>query len=150
LFKLDDKSATIEATADENVINAHRNLLKDDELVIVQARLQPDRFSGGFRLSIQNAWDLATARCRFGKFLRVAVNGKAPDVQRLVREFPARREQTEQGELVRGLPVRLAVRREQALAELQLGEAARFYPSDAALASWMAQADQGLAQIVYD
>jgi DNA polymerase-3 subunit alpha len=150
LFKLDDKSATIEATADENVINAHRNLLKDDELVIVQARLQPDRFSGGFRLSIQNAWDLATARCRFGKFLRVAVNGKAPDVQRLVREFPARREQTEQGELVRGLPVRLAVRREQAVAELQLGEAARFYPSDAALASWMAQADQGLAQIVYD
>ena len=150
LFKLDDKSATIEATADENVINAHRNLLKDDELVIVQARLQPDRFSGGFRLSIQNAWDLATARCRFGKFLRVAVNGKAPDVQRLVREFPARREQTEQGELVRGLPVRLAVRREQAVAELQLGEAARFYPTDAALASWMAQADQGIAQIVYD
>jgi len=150
LFKLDDKSGTIEATADENVINAHRNLLKDDELVIVQARLQPDRFSGGFRLSIQNAWDLATARCRFGKFLRVAVNGKAPDVQRLVREFPARREQTEQGELVRGLPVRLSVRREQAVAELQLGEAARFYPSDAALASWMAQADQGIAQIVYD
>lgn len=150
LFKLDDKSGTIEATADENVINTHRNLLKDDELVIVQARLQPDRFSGGFRLSIQQAWDLATARCRFGKFLRVAVNGKAPDVQRLVRDFPARREQTEQGELVRGLPVRLAVRRDQAVAELQLGEAARFFPSDAALASWMAQADQGLAQIVYD
>ncbi|KQT10365.1 DNA polymerase III subunit alpha [Ramlibacter sp. Leaf400] len=150
LFKLDDKSGTLEATADENVINTHRNLLKDDELVIVQARLQPDRFSGGFRLSIQQAWDLATARCRFGKFLRVAVNGKAPDVQRLVREFPARREQTEQGELVRGLPVRLAVRRDQAVAELQLGEAARFFPSDAALASWMAQADQGLAQIVYD
>jgi DNA polymerase-3 subunit alpha len=150
LFKLDDKSATIEATADENVINANRNLLKDDELVIVQARLQPDRFSGGFRLSVQQCWDLATARCRFGKFLRVAVNGKAPDVQRLVREFPARREQTEQGELVRGLPVRLAVRRDLAVAELQLGEAARFFPSDAALASWMAQADQGVAQIVYD
>jgi DNA polymerase-3 subunit alpha len=150
LFKLDDKSAVIEATADENVINAHRNLLKDDELVIVQARLQPDRFSGGFRLSVQQAWDLATARCRFGKFLRVAVNGKAPDVQRLVREFPARREQTEQGELVRGLPVRLALRRERAVAELQLGEEARFYPTDAALASWMAQADAGQAQIVYE
>jgi hypothetical protein len=108
LFKLDDKSGTIEATADEGVINAHRNLLKDDELVIVQAKLQPDRFTGGFRLSVQLAWDLATARCRFGKFLRVAVNGKAPDIQRLVREFPARREQTEQGDVVRGLPVRLA------------------------------------------
>ncbi len=150
LFKLDDKTAVIEATADENVWAANRNLLKDDELVIVQARLQPDRFSGGFRLSVQQAWDLATARCRFGKFLRVAVNGKAPDVQRLVREFPARREQTEQGELVRGLPVRLAVRRDTAVAELQLDERAKFYPTDAALASWMAQADAGQAQIVYE
>jgi DNA polymerase-3 subunit alpha len=150
LFKLDDKSGTLEATADENVINANRHLLKDDELVVVMAKLQPDRFSGGFRLSVNQVWDLATARCRFGKFLRVAVNGKALDVQRLVREFPPRREMSEQGELVRGLPIRLAVRRDQAAAELQLGEQARFFPSDAALASWMAQADQGLAQIVYE
>jgi DNA polymerase-3 subunit alpha len=150
LFKLDDKSGTIEATADESVINAHRNLLKDDELVIVMARLQPDRFSGGFRLSVNQVWDLATARCRFGKFLRVAVNGKAPDIRRLVRDFPPRREMSEQGELVRGLGVRLAVKREEAVAELQLGEEAKFFPTDAALASWMAQADQGQAQIVYE
>jgi DNA polymerase III subunit alpha len=150
LFKLDDKSATIEATADEAVINANRHLLKDDELVIVMARLQPDRFSGGFRLNVNQVWDLATARCRFGKFLRVAVNGAAPDIQRLVRDFPPRRELSDQGELVRGLNVRLAVRRNGAVAELQLGEAAKFFPSDAALASWMAQADQGAAQIVYE
>jgi DNA polymerase-3 subunit alpha len=150
LFKLDDQSDTIEATADEAVINANRNLLKDDELVIVMARLQPDRFTGGFRLNVNQVWDLATARCRFGKFLRVAVNGTAPDVQTILRNFPPRREAAEQGELVRGLPVRLALRRDQAVAELQLGEEARFYPSDAALASWMAQADQGQAQVVYE
>jgi len=150
LFKLDDKSAMIEATADEAVINANRHLLKDDELIIVMAKMQPDRFSGGFRLSINQVWDLATARCRFGKFLRVAVNGKAPDIRRLVKEFPPRRELSEQGELVRGLGVRLWVKRDQAVAELQLGEEAKFFPSDAALASWMAQADQGRAQIVYE
>jgi DNA polymerase III subunit alpha len=150
IFKLDDKSASIEATADEAVINANRNLLKDDELIVVMARPQPDRFSGGLRLSVQQVWDLATARCRFGKFLRVAVNGHAPDIQRLLRDFPARREQSEQGELVRGLGIRLAVRRDEATAELQLGDDARFFPSDAALASWMAQADGGQAQIVYE
>jgi len=37
-----------------------------------------------------------------------------------------------------------------ATAELQLGESARFYPSDAALAGWRAQADQGKAVIAYD
>jgi len=150
IFKLDDKSETIEATADEAVINANRNLLRDDELVIVMAKAQPDRFSGGLRLNVQQVWDLATARCRFGKFLRVAVNGVAPDIGRLLRDFPARREMSEQGELVRGLGIRLAVRREQATAELQLSDDARFFPSDAALASWMAQADGGQAQIVYE
>ena len=150
LFKLDDKSGVIEATADEAVVNANRHLLRDDELVIVMGRLQPDRFTGGFRLNVNQVWDLATARCRFGKFLRVAVNGKAPDVRRLVHEFPPKREMSEQGELVRGLNVRLALRRDEAMAELQLGDEARFFPSDAALASWMAQADQGQAQIVYE
>ena len=41
MFKLDDKSETIEATADEAVINANRDLLRDDELVIVRARCSP-------------------------------------------------------------------------------------------------------------
>ncbi|MFO1243955.1 MAG: DNA polymerase III subunit alpha [Ramlibacter sp.] len=150
LFKLDDKSGSIDARADEALINANRNLLKDDELVIVMGKLQPDRFSGGLQLTVNQVWDLATARCRFGKYLKVAVNGKAPDIQRLVREFPPRREMSEQGELVRGLGVRLALLRDQATAELQLGEDARFFPSDAALASWMAQADRGAAQIVYE
>ena len=33
---------------------------------------------------------------------------------------------------------------------LALGEEARFYPTDAALASWRAQADQGRAVIAYE
>jgi DNA polymerase III subunit alpha len=150
LFKLDDKTDVIEAAADESVFGPQRAWFKDDELVIVQARLQPDRFSGGFRLSVQQIWDLATARCRFGKYLKVAVNGAAPDILRLVRDFPPKKEMTEQGELLRGLGVRLEVVRDEAKAELQLGEQAKFFPSDAALASWMAQAHGGQAQIVYE
>jgi DNA polymerase-3 subunit alpha len=154
IFKLDDKTGVMEATADEALINSAKHLLKDDELIIVTAKMQADRFSGGFRLKMEQIMDLGAARCRFGKYLRVAVNGRAPDIARLVREFPAQREQTEQGDLVRGLPVRLVLeRRNEALgarAELALGEAAKFFPSDAALASWMAQADQGQARIVYD
>jgi DNA polymerase-3 subunit alpha len=154
IFKLDDKSGVMEATADEALINSAKHLLKDDELIIVTAKMQADRFSGGFRLKMEQIMDLGAARCRFGKYLRVAVNGRAPDIARLVREFPAQREQTEQGDLVRGLPVRLVLERRSedlaARAELALGEAAKFFPNDAALASWMAQADQGQARIVYD
>jgi len=150
IFKLDDKSDTIEATADEAVMNANRNTLKDDELVIVSGRLQPGR--GGFeaRFQVQQVWDLAAARCRFGKFLRVAVNGKSPDIARMVKDFPPRVEVSEAGELHTGLPVRLAMARNGAQVELQLGERAKFFPTDAALASWMAQADAGKAVVVYD
>ena len=154
LFKIDDASGVIDARADEELINANRGLFKDDELVVVMGKLMPDRFSGGLQLTVQQVWDLPGARCRFGKYLRVAVNGAAPDVARLVREFPARREMTEQGELLRGLPVRLSLERQQAAlgarAELQLGEQARFFPSDAALAGWAAQASAGQAVVVYE
>ncbi|MES3004263.1 MAG: DNA polymerase III subunit alpha, partial [Pseudomonadota bacterium] len=155
IFKLDDKSGVIEATADEAVINTYRNLLKDDELIIVMARLQPDRFTGGFRLSIQQVWDLATARCRFGKFLRVRVdrtNGaRPPSVDQLFKEFPPRHERSEQGELERGLGVRFSLVFPEFVAEDKVRlEDRKFFPSDAALASWMAQADKGQAQIVYD
>ena len=154
IFKLDDKSGVMEATADEGLITSAKGALKDDELIVVMAKMQMDRFSGGFRLKIEQIWDLGAARCRFGKFLRVAVNGRAPEIERMVRDFPPLREQTEHGELVKGLPVRLTLERRSAevgaRAELALGERSRFFPSDAALASWMAQADQGQAQIVYD
>ena len=154
LFKIDDASGVIDARAEEALVNANRGLFKDDELIVVMGKLMPDRFSGGLQLTVQQVWDLPAARCRFGKYLRVAVNGLAPDVARLVREFPARREMTEQGELLRGLPVRLSLQRQQggvrACAELQLGDEARFFPSDAALAGWAAQASTGQAVVVYE
>ena len=158
LFKLDDKSAVLEARADEALINAHKHLLKDDTLIIAMGKLQPDRFAGGMQLTLTQLWDMEAARCRFGKFLRVTLPSplqRSPiDVARLLKEYPAKRESTEQGDLLQGLEVRLALTcgnaSEQASAELQLGERSRFYPSHAALASWMAQAAPGRAELVYE
>ena len=150
IFKLDDKSEAIEAVANEDLLNANRDLLKDDELIIVQGKVQPDRFSGGLRLTVAQVWDLASARCRFGKYLRVAVNGSVPPVADVLREYPSRRIATEQGDLPQGLTVRLALHRDAASGELDLGEAARFYPTDAALARWRAGAHRGHADVVYE
>ena len=150
IFKLDDKTDVLEASVDEATFNTHRNLLKDDELVIVQGTLQGASERFGRRFKVTQVWDLETARCKFGKYLRVAVSDAVPDIARLVKDFPPRSETSEQGELKRGLPVRLALRRDSVSAELHLGDAAQFFPTDAALASWMVQADQGRATIVYE
>ena len=148
----------IEARADEALINAHRNLLKEDELVIVMGQQKPDRFSGGMQLTVTQIWDLDQARCRFGKHLRVAVNsaegGKVPDVARMIKEYPVRTETTDQGDVIRGLAVRLAVALDgeagAATAELQLGDSFKFFPTNEALAGWRVQADQGNSAIVYE
>ena len=154
IFKLDDKTDTLEASVDEATYNANRNLLKDDELVIVQGTLQGASERFGRRFKVTQVWDLEAARCKFGKFLKVAVNGNAPDISRMLKDFPPRKEMTEQGELARGLPVRLLLKRQtdsgHVAAEVALGEQAKFFPTDAALASWTAQADKGLARIVYE
>jgi DNA polymerase-3 subunit alpha len=149
IFRLDDGTESIETVASEELLDEHRELLRDDELVVVQGKVQPDRFGGGLRLNVLQVWDLAAARCRFARFLRVAVNGDSPPVADVLREFPARRVRTDEGELVQGLPVRLLLRRERAVGELDLGDAARFFPSDAALERW-ARCTHGAARLVYE
>ena len=154
IFKLDDKSEAIEAVANEDLLNANKDLLRDDELIIVQGKVQPDRFSGGLRLTVASVWDLASARCRFGKYLRVAVNGSVPPVAEVLRDFPSRRLVTEHGDMPQGLTVRLELNRTLddtgASGELDLGEAARFYPTDAAIERWRAGAHHGQAVVVYE
>lgn len=149
IFKLDDKSEAIESVVNEDVLNANRDLLKDDELVIALGKVQPDRFSGGMRFNIQQVWDLATARCKFGKYLRVEVNGSVPPVAEVLRDFPSRRINTEQGTITNGLGVRLVLQRQAASGELDLGEEGRFFPTDEALARWL-EGTHGKARVVYD
>ncbi len=154
IFKLDDKTEAIETVASEELVNANRELLKDDELVIVQGKVQPDRFSGGLRLTVQQVWGLAEARCRFGKYLSVHVNGVVPPVAELLREFPVRNVATEHGDLPQGLSVRLHLHRSAAhgvvTGDLDLGEQARFYPSDEAIERWRAAAEGRRARVVYE
>jgi DNA polymerase-3 subunit alpha len=154
IFKLDDRSETIEAVANDELIEANKDLLKEDELLIVQGKVQPDRFSGGLRLNVNQVWDLASARARFGRYIQVAIagglDGEVRPLAELVQLWPARRVQTEQGELTQGLAVRLQIRRPTACAELDLGELGRFWPCDEALARWRTLAAEGQAAIVYE
>ncbi len=158
LFKLDDKSGVIEARADEAMLTTYKNLLKDDELVVVMGQLKPDRFSGGMQLTVTQVWSLEQARCRFGKFLRLRLNSahgeRSAEMARVLKAHPPQKEVTEHGELWHGMLVRVTLQCEDkqsgAVAELQLNDRARFFPSNAALASWWALAAPGSAEIAYE
>jgi DNA polymerase-3 subunit alpha len=67
----------------------------------------------------------------------------------VLRQWPARKLHTEQGDRDQGLGVRLQLRRTDAMADLDLGDQARFWPCDEALARWRSVAHGGQASIVY-
>ena len=150
IFQLDDGSETIESVVSEELIENHRELLAEDQLIIVQGKLQTDRFSGGLRLNVAQIWDLAGARARFGRYLAVELNGGMPPVTDVLRLWPVHKSAGEHGELTHGLSVRLRLQRSLAVAEVDLGDDARFWPSDEALARWRSVALGGAAQIVYE
>ena len=150
IFKLDDGTEAIEAVAADEIFEAQRELAAEDQLVIIQGKLQPDRFTGGLRLNVTQVWDLATARARFGRYLAVDLNGGTPPVADVLRLWPARQVETDEGPLVQGLAVRFRIKRAQATADLDLGDDARFWPCDEALGRWRGLAHGGVAQIVYE
>jgi DNA polymerase III subunit alpha len=154
IFRLDDKSRAIECIVRGNNADELRDLIKDDALVVVQAKLQPDKFNGE-SLAVQQAWDLAGARCRFGKFLRVAVNGQGeqfvPPFSQVLKSHPPRRLLTPQGELAQGMDIRVAYHTGQESCEIDFpGGAVRFFPSDDALQAWKQAAHEARADIVYE
>jgi DNA polymerase-3 subunit alpha len=150
IFRLDDKSDAIEAVANEDLLDLHRDILRDDELLVVQGKVQPDRFTGGLRLNVNQVWDLAAARARFGRYLRLEIDGPLPPLADVLRQWPARRAVTEHGESVQGLAVRIQVRTHAAAAELDLGDQGRFWPSDDALARWQQIAPRQSPQVIYE
>ncbi len=152
IFKLDDGSEFIEAVVNEELLDAQREILREDELVVILGKVQPDRFAGGLRLNVNAVWDLAGARARFGNHLSVRaaeIRGGGAPLTELVRTWPARRIESEAGELVQGLRVRLKLRRPEATADVDLGETSRFWPSDEALLRWK-QLSGGTVDVVYE
>lgn len=154
LFRLDDKSATLEASVDEATWTGARDLLKDDEFVILQGRVQHDHFSGGLRIKATQVWSLADARCRFARYLQVQAGTTLPDLARLLRTYPAQAVPGDDGmETAHGLRLRLTLccRAEDEAAEVELDLGARhmFYPSDAALADWRASVGSQGCELVW-
>ena len=152
IFKLDDGSEAIESVANDEIFEGQRELAQEDQLIVVQGKLQPDRFTGGLRLNVTQVWDLAAARARFGRYISVVINGGAtPPVADVLRLWPPRRSESDTGDvLLSGLPIRFSLQRREATAEVELGDGARFWPCDEALARWRSLAHGGAASVIYD
>ncbi|MCA3252193.1 MAG: DNA polymerase III subunit alpha [Pseudomonadota bacterium] len=150
IFEVDDGSVALEVSIDEGSLGAQRALLQDEALVVLQGRAQPDRRGGALRFNVAAIWDLPAARARFGRYLAVDLADGVPPVADVLELWPARRVESEHGELRQGLAVRLRLQRRSASAEIDLGDGVRFWPCDEALGRWRAVARGGAATVMYE
>ena len=118
---LDDGTAQVEMTVFNELYEAERAKIREDEALIVEGRVSRDDFSGGLRVNAERLMTLAEARGRFAKALRLAMNGEASGAGAAAERLRALLAPYRNGPC----PVRVRYRNAEAECELPLGDAWR-------------------------
>ncbi|HWS74167.1 MAG TPA: DNA polymerase III subunit alpha [Quisquiliibacterium sp.] len=77
IVMLDDGSGAVELTLYNETFERYRTLIRDDELLVIQAKVSRDDYSGGQRVVAERVLGLTEARQEFGKRLLIRLNGLA-------------------------------------------------------------------------
>jgi DNA polymerase-3 subunit alpha len=75
---LDDGTATLEVVVFNELYEANRTWIRDDELLVVDGKAELDAYSGGMRVTAEELYDFASARATFAKRLELTCNINAP------------------------------------------------------------------------
>ena len=137
---LDDGTTQLEVTVFNELWDAERAKIKEDELLLVEGKVQKDDYSGGLRITADKLYTLAEARGRFARSLRLTMNGGS-DAKRLQALLAPFRNGP--------CPVRLTYRNGDATAELPLPENWRVRLDDALLAGLVDWLQAENVQVVY-
>ncbi len=138
--QLDDGTSTLEVSVFNEVFEAERPKIREDEVLIVEGKVQRDDFAGEGKVRVvaERLLTLAEARGRFARQLRLSLNGQASGAN---APGAVQRLRTLLAPYTPGnCPVRLAYRNGEAQCELALGDGARVRLEDellAALGEWL-------------
>jgi DNA polymerase-3 subunit alpha len=134
-IQLDDGTSVLEVLVFNEIFEAERAKIKDDEVLIIEGKVSRDDFAGEgkVRVTAERLLTLAEARGRFARHLRLSLNGQAsgPNAQSAVQRLRSLLSPYMPG----NCPVRLAYRNADATCELTLGENSRVRLEDELLTS---------------
>jgi DNA polymerase-3 subunit alpha len=122
---IDDRSARIELAVFSDTYQRFRDLLAKDRLIVVEGEVSVDDYSGGYRMSARNIYDMNQAREHFARRLVLnvansqAANGFVTELAQVLGPF---REGF--------CPVVLDYSGQGARAEVSLGRAWQVHPTD--------------------
>ncbi|MDH5446773.1 MAG: OB-fold nucleic acid binding domain-containing protein, partial [Gammaproteobacteria bacterium] len=90
---IDDRSGRIELAVFSEGYQRHRDMLSKDRLIVVEGEVSVDDYSGGYKMSAKNIYDIEQAREHFAKGLLVrvdhqkAANGFVRDLQKALQPY---------------------------------------------------------------
>jgi DNA polymerase-3 subunit alpha len=142
---LDDGTAQVEMTVFNELYDAERAKIREDEPLIVEGKVSRDDFSGGLRVNADKLLTLAEARGRYAKALRVALNGKVSPGGTAAEKLRVLLAPYRNGPC----PVRVRYRNAQAECELPLGESWRVRLDDELLAGLQQWLQAENVEVVY-
>jgi DNA polymerase-3 subunit alpha len=147
VMMLSDGTARVEVVVYDEVLDRHRDLVREDAVVLVEAKVRSFRRGGEdgednvvMRIAAEKIHDLASVRARFGRNLKLSMNGAA-DAMKLKKVLEPYRNGT--------LRVSIAYTNANAVAEFDLGEDWKIRPDDnliSELGKWLEPRN---VQVVY-
>jgi DNA polymerase-3 subunit alpha len=130
IITLDDAVAQVEVTVFNELWDAERAKIKEDELLLIEGRVSNDDFSGGLRVSADKIMTLGEARGRFARALQLSMNGNSIE-GRYAEKLRTLLSPYRNG----ACPVRVAYKNHEAEVELGLSDAWRIRLDDELLIS---------------
>lgn len=130
IVTLDDGTGSIDISVFGEMLDAHRAVLREDELVVAFGKASKDDYSGGLRFVADRLLDLVAARAEFGRHLRIVAPGgvDVAALRSVLWPFAAR-----DGEAQGTLPVVVVYLNGSAGCTVELGAPWRVRPEEALL-----------------
>lgn len=152
IINLDDGKARIEVMIFNELFDANREWLKEDQLLIVEAKIGSrsynDEESGELRISAEKLYDFAGIRARFAKKLLIRCNqaslNQVSALKTLLSPFSGQNSSN-----LTNCPVTLAYQNQSATGELELGPNWRINLRDDLLRALYAHFNPENVEIVY-
>ena len=155
IFELDDMTEVLEISTDENIFNANKDKIQEDQILVAQVKVQSDRRDPTqLRLSLIQSLNLTEARCKFGKYLQCNLQEDLRDLEEIIHIDHHKTQDTHSNlnssSPVKGLGVRIVFQLQHCEAEILLGDKIVFIPTEERVQKLVTGPLEGKAFIAYE
>ncbi len=148
IVTLDDAVARVDVVVGSELLNQYANLIKEDQLLVIEGRVSNDDFSGGIRVNARKLYDLASARSAHASMLKIFCNGQSDAAKLATILSPYCKKSTDSDKKL--CPVKIEYHNSQGQASLMLGDAWRVELQDELLRNLHAWLSKENVKILYN